>query len=153
MSDSGPSLPETRVAPFTRIRRERRLPVRGEVSATIGSKLDPLDSIARAVPPRARRALSLTRVLGVRETEVPRRLLKQIGDSVEAREIIISKPINFGLQQLVYRAPAAGQIVAIKGSWMVLDLDGTPVDLKTLYRGTVVSVMPRLGAVVESQGA
>jgi hypothetical protein len=153
MTDWGPALPETRVAAFVHIRRERTLPVRGEVSATIGSKLDPLDSIARAVPPKARRALSLTRVLGVREAEVPRRLLKQVGDAVAPREIIISKPINFGLQQLVYRAPGAGQIVAIKGSWMVLDLDGAPVDLKALYRGTVSSVTPGVGAVVEGQGA
>ncbi|MGB8645318.1 MAG: hypothetical protein WCF84_08770 [Anaerolineae bacterium] len=153
MSDWGPSLPETRVVPFGRIRRERRLPVRGEVSAATGGRLDPLDVIARAIPPRGRRALSLTRVLGVREADVPRRLLKQVGDTVEAREIIISKPINFGLQQLVYRAPGAGTIVAIKGSWMVIDLDGMPVDLKALYRGTVVSVMPRVGAIVEAQGA
>ncbi len=152
MSDWGPSLPETRAASLTRIRRERRLPVRGEVSAAAGSRLDPLDVIARAIPPRARRAVSLTRVLGVREKDVPRRLQKQVGDTVEAREIIISKPINFGLQQLVYRAPGAGTIVAIKGSWMVIDLDGLPVDLKALYRGTVVSVTPRLGAVVEAQG-
>ncbi len=153
MSDLGPSLPETRVVPFTRIRRERRLPVRGEVSATIGSKMDPLDVIARAIPPKARRALSLTRVLGVREKDVPRRLLKQVGDTIEPREIIIAKPINFGLQQLVYRAPGAGTIVAIKGSWMVLDLDGPPFDLRALYRGSVVSLTPRLGAVIEGQGA
>ncbi len=152
MSDWGPSLPETRAVALTRIRRDRRLPVRGEVSAAMGSRLDPLDVIARAIPPRGRRAVSLTRVLGVREKDVPRRLQKQVGDVVEAREIIISKPINLGLQQLVYRAPGAGTIVAIKGSWMVLDLDGLPFDLKALYRGTVVGLIPRLGAVVEAQG-
>ncbi len=153
MEEWGPSLPETRVAPFTQIRRERKLPARGEVSATIGSRLDPFDVIARASPPRIRRALSLTRVLGVREADVPKRLLKQEGDTVDAREIIIAKPINLGFQQLVYRAPGAGRIAAIKGSWMVIDLDGLPVDLKALYRGTVVGMTPRLGAVVEGQGA
>src|SRR5512142_3202596 len=150
--DWGPGLAEVRVAPFVTIRRERLLPLRGEVSATVGSKMEPLDVIARATPPRARRALSLTRVLGVREADVPRRLRKHAGDTVEAREIIISRPINLGLQQLVYRAPGAGQIVSIKGSWMVLDLDGLPFDLKALYRGMVQSVTPRLGAVVEAQG-
>ncbi|MGE5140550.1 MAG: hypothetical protein ACM3JD_13875 [Rudaea sp.] len=148
-----PSLPETRVAPEVRVRRERLLPVRGEVATAVGSRLEPLDVIARAVPPRARRAISLTRVLGVREADVPRRLKKLAGDSVQAREIIIARPINLGLQQLVYRAPGAGQIVSIKGSWLVLDLDGMPVDLKALYRGSVVSVTPRLGATIEAQGA
>jgi hypothetical protein len=153
MVDRGPSLAETRVMPVTQIRRERKLPMRGEMFATIGSKLDPLDVIARAIPPRVRRALSLTRVLGVPEADVPKRLLKQAGDTVEAREIIIAKPINFGFQQLVYRSPGPGTIAAIKGSWMVLDLDGLPFDLKALYRGTVAGVTPRFGAVIEGQGA
>src|SRR5919202_6932477 len=146
------SLTETRVVPFTRVRRERRLPARGEVAATIGSRLDPLDVIARAIPVQSRRALSLTRVLGVREAEVPRRLKRQAGDTVEPREIIIARPINFGFQQLVYRAPGAGRIAAIQGSWILFDLDGPPVDLTALYRGTVVSVTPRVGAEIEGQG-
>ena len=150
MVDRGPSLPETRVLPVTLIRRERKLPTRGEMSATIGSKLDPLNVIARVTPPRLRRAISLTRILGVREADVPKRLYKQAGDTVDAREIIIGKPINLGFQQLVYRAPGAGTIASIKGSWMVLDLDGSPSELKALYRGTVTSVTPRLGAVIES---
>lgn len=153
MVDRGPSLPETRVQPVTSIRRERKLSTRGEMSATIGSKLDPLDVIARVTPPRRRRAISLTRVLGVREADVPKRLLKQAGDTVDARDIIIAKPINLGFQQLVYRAPAPGTIAAIQGSWMILDLDGTPVELKALYRGTVSSIAPRIGAVIQAQGA
>jgi hypothetical protein len=36
---------------------------------------------------------------------------------------------------------------------MVLDLDGPPFDLNALYRGAVVSLTPRLGAVIEGQGA
>lgn len=126
---------------------------RGEMSATIGGKVDPLDVIARATPPRQRRAISLTRVMGLREADVPKQLLKQAGDTVDAREIIIAKPINLGFQQLVYRSPGPGTIAAIQGGWMVLDLDGTPLDLKALYRGTVSSITPRVGVLIEGQGA
>jgi hypothetical protein len=89
----------------------------------------------------------------VREADVPKRLLKQVGDPVEAREIIIAKPINLGTAQLVYRAPAAGQIVAIQGSWMILDVYDTPLDVMALYSGSIVSVVPRRGGIVEAQGA
>lgn len=153
MVDRGPSLPETRVVPLTRIRRERNLRTRGEMTATIGSKVDPLDVIARAIPPLQRRAISLTRVLGLREADVPKRLLKHAGDTVDAREIIIAKPINLGFQQLVYRSPGPGTIAAIQGSWMVLDLDGPAVDLTALYRGIVSTVTPRIGASIDGQGA
>lgn len=148
-----PQLPETRVTPFIRIRRERKLPIPGEVLVKPGTRVGALDVVARAYPPKQRRALSLTRILGVREADVPKRLLKQVGDPVEAREIIIAKPINLGLQRLVYRAPEAGQIAAIQGSWMVLDVYGPPYDLLALYRGTVIALMPRGGVVIDAQGA
>lgn len=148
-----PELPATRIAPFTRIERERRLPVPGDVTTSRGTRVDALDVIARAKPPKVRRALSLTRVLGVREADVPRHLVKQIGDTVDARDIIISKPINLGLQQLVYRAPDAGQITTIQGSWMILDVQGDALELPALYRGTVLKIVPGYGAVIRAQGA
>jgi hypothetical protein len=148
-----PHLPETRITPFVRIRRERKLTVPGELGANPGMRIGALDILARAYKPSVRRALSLTRVLGVRETDVHRRLLKAVGDPVEAREIIIAKPINFGIQRLVYRAPEAGQVAAIQGSWMILDIYGPPLDLPALYRGTVIEVTGRLGGIIEAQGA
>lgn len=148
-----PSLPETRISNSVRIRRERRLPIPGEVSGAIGMRIGAADILARAYPPKQRRALSLTRVIGVRESDVPKRLLKQVGDPVEAREIIIAKPISLGVQRLVYRAPEAGQISAIQGSWMILDIYGAPHDVPALYRGTIVSVTPRRGGTIEAQGA
>src|SRR5262249_5424748 len=138
---------------FVRVRRERRLPIPGEVSGGIGMRVGASDVVARAYPPKMRRALSLTRVIGVRETDVPKRLLKQVGDPVEAREIMIAKPISFGIQRLVYRAPEAGHIAAIQGSWMILDLYGPPYDVQALYRGTIVGITPRESSIIEAQGA
>lgn len=148
-----PQLNETRVAHAVRIRRARRLPIPGQVSGALGMRIGAQDVIARAYPPKVRRALSLTRVIGVTEAQVPKRLLKHVGEPVEAREIIIAKPINFGVQRLVYRAPEAGQIAAIQGSWMILDVFGQPYDVPALYRGTIVVVEPRNGGIVEAQGA
>lgn len=148
-----PQIPETRIANFVRVRRERLLPIPGEVSGAVGLRVGAQDVVARAYPPKVRRALSLTRVIGVREADVPKRLLKQVGDPVEAREIIIAKPINFGVQRLVYRAPEAGQISAIQGSWMILDIYDTPQNVLALYRGNIVRVIPRLGAEIEAHGA
>lgn len=148
-----PQLPEVRISGTTRIRRERRLDIPGEVSGAVGLRVGSQDVVARSYPPKIRRALSLTRVIGVREADVPKRLLKQVGDPVEAREIIIAKPINMGVQRLVYRAPEAGQIAAIQGSWMILDIYDTPQDVLALYRGSIVNVTPRRGAEIEAQGA
>lgn len=148
-----PQLPLVRISNSARVQRARRLPIPGEVSGAVGLRVGAQDVIARAYPPKIRRALSLTRVIGVREADVPKHLLKQVGDPVEAREIIIAKPINFGVQRLVYRAPEAGQVAAIQGSWLILDVYDTPQDVLALYRGSIVSVIPRQSAIVEAQGA
>lgn len=148
-----PQLYETRVTNTARIQRERRLPIPGEVTGAVGLRVGAQDVIARAYPPKIRRALSLTRVIGVREADVSKRLLKHVGDPVEAREIIIAKPINLGVQRLVYRAPEAGQIAAIQGSWMILDVYDTAHETLAMYRGSIVQVTPRQGAMVEAQGA
>ncbi|MGE5138206.1 MAG: hypothetical protein ACM3JD_01980, partial [Rudaea sp.] len=121
--------------------------------APVGGKFESLDVVARAIVPRVRRALSLSRILGLREADVQRHLRKHEGDSLDAREIIIGKPINLGLQQLVYRAPSAGRIAALKGNWTILDLDGKQIDVEALYRGTAVRLIPDFGVTLQAQGA
>jgi hypothetical protein len=138
---------------MTRIRRERSLPLQCQVTTTIGARVDPLDIIARTAPARTFQAVPLTRIMGLGEAQIPQHLAKQAGDSIQARDILISKPINLGMQQLLYRAPGAGRIAAIEGSWMLLDLEGEPLQIPALYRGTVISVMPRVGVVIEAVGA
>lgn len=127
--------------------------VGGEVIAAIGRRVDPLDVIARAQPPKETRAIPLGRVMGLREQDIPKHLLKHVGDALEPRDIIIRKRINVFNEHLIYRAPAAGRIVALQGSWMLLELDVAPVELLALYRGVVVNVVPRLGVTIECEGA
>ncbi len=148
-----PVLQQTRVLPLTRIQRERMLPVQGDVIATIGSHVDPLDIVARAPGESRLRPVPLARYMHLSESALPKYLLKQPGDLVEPREIIASKPELFGTLQRIYRAPGAGRIAAAQGSWLAVELTGLPFDLKALYRGVIVNVMPRLGVVVEAVGA
>lgn len=153
MADSNiPALPHTRVVPLMRIRRERVLPARGDVIAAIGSRVDPLDIVARTSAVRHLRPVPLARYLRLSETALPRYLLKKPGDEVAARDILAAKPEFFGTLQRIYRAPGAGRITALQGSWMAFDLADKPVELKALYRGSVVNVMPSLGIVIEAMG-
>lgn len=147
-----PPLTQTRVLPLTRIRRERRLPVRGQVTLSIGSRVDPLDVVARASSEAHLYPVPLARYLHVSETALPKYLLKRSGDLVAPREIIASKPELMGTLQRIYRAPGSGRIAAIQGSWVVVELDGAPIELRALYRGNVVDVMPNRGIVIEAVG-
>lgn len=151
--DSIPILTQTRVTPLTRIRRERVLPVPGQVTATIGSRVDPLDSIGQTAGEGHLRPVPLARYMHLAESALPNYLLKRPGDEVAAREIIASRPELFGTLQRIYRAPAAGRVVALQGDWMTIELARVPMQVKALYRGVIVNVMPRLGAVIEAFGS
>ncbi len=148
-----PPLTQTRVLPLARIRRERTLPVRGEVVVAMGSRVGALDIVARAASAGYLRPVPLARYMHASETSLPRFLEKQVGDDVLARDIIASKPEFFGTMRRVYRAPGQGRIAALQGSWLTLNLMDAPVELRAHYRGTIVNILPRLGVVIEANGA
>ena len=148
-----PALAETRMLPLARIRRERTLPTRGEVIVSVGSRLGALDVVARSHAAGHLRPVPLARYMHVTEQTLPKYMVKQVGEEIQPREIIASKPEWFGTLRRVYRAPGAGYIVALQGSWLAMNLADAPFELIALYRGSVVSVMPRLGVVIEATGA
>lgn len=147
-----PLLAQTRIIPLTRIRRERTLPVRCEVSVMVGKRVEPLDVIARAPGQVHLRPVPLARYLHLAETALPRYLLKQPGEQFVAREVIASKPELFGTLRRLYRAPASGRVAALQGVWLTMELIGEPLELPALYRGVVVHVMPGRGAIIEASG-
>ncbi len=152
MSDSIPFLSYTSVKALTRIRRERMLPARGDVLATIGSRVDPLDVVARTNAVSHLRPIPLARYMHLNETVLDKYLLRKPGEPIVAREVIASRPELFGTLVRIYRAPGPGRVAALQGSWMALELADPPVELKALYRGSVVSVTPRVGIVIEAVG-
>ncbi len=148
-----PALPQTRVLSLTRIQRERILPMHGEINATIGSRVDPLDVIARSQGQGHLRPVPIARYMKLSDAALPKHLLKQPGDYVTAREIIASKPELMGSLRRIYRAPGTGRIASPCGAWMTLELGGGPLELKAVYRGAIANVMPPLGVVVEAMGS
>lgn len=153
MADSTtPALVQTRVLELTRIRRERLLPARGEVIIAHGARVGALDIVARSESVSHVRAVPLGRYLRVPENRLEKFMKKKPGDAVAARDIIASKPEFFGALQRVYRAPGNGRIAALTGSWLSFELFDELFELKALYRGTIVNVMPRTGVVIEAVG-
>jgi hypothetical protein len=153
MADSMvPILAQTRIVPLTIIRRQRRLAEAGEVIVAVGSRVDSLDVVARSSGTGRLRPVPLGRYLQSSEAALDKYMRKHPGDTIEPREVIASKPQFFGTLQRTYRAPGAGRIRARQGTWLTLELTVAPVDLKALYRGTVVNVVPGAGVTIEAVG-
>ncbi|MBI5303507.1 MAG: hypothetical protein HY868_15340 [Chloroflexi bacterium] len=148
-----PPLTQTRVLTLAKIRRERVLPVNGEVLVTMGSRVGALDVVARAASVGFLRPVPLARYMHTTETTLPSLMKKQVGDDIVARDEIASKPEFFGAARRVYRAPGNGRITALQGSWLTMDLMDAPFELRGHYRGAIVNIVPRRGVVIEANGA
>lgn len=148
-----PILPQTRVLPLTRIQRERRLPVNGNILVNMGSRVNALDVIARSEAAGRLHPIPIARYMQSSEATLHKHLLKPPGAKVEAGEIIASKREFFGTLRRIYRAPGPGRIAAVQRTWMALELTDVPFELRALYRGSVVNVMPQVGVVIEATGA
>ncbi len=154
MTDSViPILPQTRVIPLTIIRRDRLLTGRGQVVAAVGSRVQSPDVVAQSPGEGNLHLVPLGRYMHSSEAVLDKYLRKQPGEEVEPREIIASKPELFGTLQRIYRAPSAGRIAAIQGTWLALELAQAPIELRALYRGVVINVVGRQGVTIEAIGS
>lgn len=148
-----PILSQTRVLPLTRLQRERLLPAHGNILVDVGSRVSALDIIARAETAGHLCPIPIARYMHSAEATLHIHLLKKPGAKVEAREIIASKREFFGMLQRIYRAPGPGRIATVQRTWMALELRDAPFELRALYRGSVINVMPQVGVVIEATGA
>ncbi len=143
----------TQATPFTVIKRERLLPVRGEVLTDIGTRVEPIDVVARASVGGELHVVDVGKTLSVKSENLDKYLLKAVGDTVEEEEAIAAKGGGLIPLRRVCRSPVAGKIVAIGSGRVVLESKAETFELPAHFRGTVVSVMPSLGVVIETVGA
>ncbi len=145
--------PMTQVTPLTLIKRERLLPVRGEVLANIGDRVEPIDVVARASSGGELHVVDVGKILAVKNEDLDGYLLKEVGEAVEEGEAIAARGGKLVPLRRVCRSPVAGKVVAIGSGRVVLESRAETFELHAHFRGTVVSVMPSLGVVIETVGA
>jgi hypothetical protein len=137
------------------VRRQRRLPILGEVMVKVGDVVEPDTVVARTDLPGDPQTINIANALSLIPTEVREAMLKNEGDFVSAGEIIARSTAFFGLVKRVAKAPTDGTIERISEITGQVTLREPPIPLEmTAYiSGKVVEVMPREGVVIETEGA
>ncbi len=142
----------TRVVPLTTIRRERLLPVEGEVLVREGAHVDALSVVARAEVPGRYYILNVAQALRVSPEIVARYIRRRPGQSVEVGQVVARRRAGLGLLPRVVRAPRSGVVAAVGGGRVLLESAGEPVELRAWLPGTVSSVIPKQGVLIETAG-
>ena len=147
--------PGLRVTADTIVRRERRLPLKGEVLARGGEYVAPDTVVARAELPGNVQTVNLAARLGVDPARVGEMLVRPVGSRVQKGEIVARAKTLFGLMKNEAEAPAGGTIESVSSvtGQLLLREPPIPVEVNAYVRGRVAEVMPGEGVVVESRGA
>ncbi|MBI1795974.1 MAG: hypothetical protein HY076_02215 [Candidatus Eisenbacteria bacterium] len=147
--------PGLRVTGHAVIRRERRLPLKGEVLARIGDAVDADTVVARTELPGNVQTINVASRLALDPARVPDSLVAPVGSAVAKGDAIAEGKSLFGLMKQRVEAPVAGTIESVSPvtGQVILREAPIPVEVHAYVRGTVAEVIEGEGVVVEAVGA
>ena len=150
----------------TVIRKTRKLPIKGEVLVKEGERISYDTKVASTNLPGKVNVLNLALILELESTSgefeekrkslgLSKYLLKNVGDSCEAGEVIAMRKTFFGLYQRECKASVTGSIEYVSdvtGQCMIRE-PAIPLALDAYIPGTVTKVIPDEGVEIETQAA
>lgn len=147
--------PGLKVTSFTKLRRERKLPLAGDVLVKVGDRVTAETVVARTQLPGNVQAVNAANLLGILPEDVEECLTKPVGAQIDKGEVFAESRSFFGLFRSKVHAPVRGTIenVSKVTGQVLLREEPIPVEVDAYVDGTVVEVHPRSGVTVETQGA
>jgi hypothetical protein len=140
------------VAELTVVRKERRLPLPGEVLVKLGAHVKAAQVVARTELPGNVESVNVANRLGVPPEDVPQCMLKKEGDSIEKGEVIAQSKSFFGLFKSSCQATVTGTVETVSSvtGQVLLREPPLPVEVRAYVDGIVADVLPGEGVVVET---
>ncbi len=137
------------------VKKQRILPLKGEVIVKVGDKVSPDDVIARTHLPGNVVPLNIANKLGVPPEDIELVMLKKIGDPIEEGEPIALKKSFIKWFSSSAAATISGTLESVsKVTGQVLQRGHPiPVEVKAYLRGEVTQIFPNEGVEVSCQGA
>ncbi len=132
------------------IKRERVVPVTGNVLVRRMQKVSPTDVIVVAPMAPEYLLLDVARGLNVTPERADELLQRGAGEEL-AKGDIIAGPV--GMFQRVIRAPQNGTIMIAGEGKVLFEVTTPPYELQAGMEGTVTNIIPERGAIIESRGA
>ncbi|HEY6867328.1 MAG TPA: hypothetical protein VI792_08730, partial [Candidatus Eisenbacteria bacterium] len=147
--------PGLRVTGSATVRRERRLPLKGEVLVERGQAVDAHTVVARTELPGNVQTVNLAAKLSVDPARAEAALVRPVGAPVRKGEALAAAKSLFGLVTHTLPAPADGTIESVSrvSGQLILREPPIPVEVNAFVKGVIADILPGEGAVVETRGA
>jgi hypothetical protein len=144
--------PGLKVTERTKVVKDRRLPLSGDVLVSAGQKVTGQDIVARTALPGNVTTLNVAGLLGVPPEDISGMMLKKVNEPIDKGEVIAQSKGFFGLFKSAVHAPITGTIESISEitGQMILREPPQPVEVTAYIDGEVTEVFPREGVLVET---
>ncbi len=144
--------PGLKVTSNSVVRKERRLPLKGNVLVKVGDMVAAEAIVATTSLPGDVEPLNLAGKLGIPPSDIGECLKKKEGDTLEKGEIIAQTKGLFGLFKTVITSPIEGTLENISDITGQLILRAPPkkVEIDAYIDGTVIEVMENEGVIIET---
>lgn len=147
--------PGLKVTSRTVVRKERRLPLPGEVKVAKDALVKGDDIVARTELPGNVQTVNVGGLLGVPPEDLPQLMVKAAGDTVEKDEVIARSKGLFGLFKSEVKSPVTGSIESVSSitGQVILREPPLPVQVDAYVEGLVIEVIENEGVVVQTEAS
>ncbi len=137
------------------VRKERRLPLAGDILVSAGESVEADTPVARALLPGDIVTVRAADRLGIEPSELPGALKVEPGAEVEEGRLLAEVKSFFGLFTSRVEAPAAGTVEFASAATGHIGIrrEPAPVEVTAFVRGRVAEVRPPDTVVIESRAA
>lgn len=144
--------PGLKVSSKTMFRKERRLPLKGDVLAGAGQAVKAEDVVARTELPGNVQTMNVANKLSILPEDIERHMTVKPGDWVEKGKIIAETRTFFGLFKSQCKMPVAGTIESVSSitGQVIIREKAIPVEINAFVDGRVVEVFEGEGVLVET---
>ena len=146
--------PGLRVAEVTVLRKERRLPIRGEVLVQVGDAVSSDTVVAETHLPGNVQLINVASKLGLPPEDLPTVMKKSEGDPIAKGEAIAETQGFFGMFKSKVEAPCDATLenISTVTGQIILREPPTPIQIDAYIDGKVVEVFEGEGVAVEAVG-
>lgn len=147
--------PGLKVTKYTRIVKERKLPIKGKVLVSEGQKVSAEDVIAKTEIPGNVTIMNIAGILGITPREIYKYITKKEGEAIKKGEIIAINRVLFGLIKNPVLSPIDGFVENISDitGQVILREHPIPIQVNAYVDGNVIKIIENEGVEIECYGA
>ena len=147
--------PGLKVLQHSKVRKERRLPIKGEVKKKKGDIVQADDIIAKTNLPGNVHMVKVANRLNISPADIHDVLTVKEGDDLKKGDMVAETQGLFGFFKSELRSPVSGQVESISDvtGQIVMREEPLPVEVDAYVSGTISDIITDEGVVIESNAA